>query len=66
MIKKQCYCPRLFPGYHIYAHFHDKEVGDVYMLDAKTQDNKTFQIFIMKDPYYVMKIMASWKKFDEL
>ena len=36
------------------------------MLEARTQDNKSFRIFCMKDPDYVMKIMASWFTLDEL
>ena len=36
------------------------------MLAAKTQDNNPFQIFCMKDPYYVVNVMASWMTLDEL
>ena len=36
------------------------------MIEAKTQDNKSFIIFCMKEPYYAMNIMASWMTLDEL
>ena len=61
---------RYFPkGVHIdliYTHFQDKEVDYVGMIEARTQDNRPFQIFFMKEPYYVMNIMTSWIKLDEL
>ena len=36
------------------------------MLEARTEDNNLFRIFCMKEPYYVMKVMASWITLDEL
>ena len=36
------------------------------MLEARTQENKPFRIFCMKEPDYVMKIMANWMTLDEL
>ena len=32
----------------------------------RTEDNKLFKTFCMKDPDYVMKIMVSWMTLDEL
>ena len=32
----------------------------------RNEDNKLFKIFCMKDPDYVMKIVASWITLDEL
>ena len=59
LIKNQFYWPNGVPGHLIDAHFHDKDVGGVNMIEARTQENKPFRIFCMKYPYYVMKIMAS-------
>ena len=36
------------------------------MIEARTEYNKLFQIFCMKEPDYVMKIMAIWVALDEL
>ena len=36
------------------------------MIEVRTEDNKLFKTFCMKDPDYVMKIMVSWMTLDEL
>ena len=36
------------------------------MLEVRTQDNKSFRIFCMKEMDYVMKIMACWMTLDKL
>ena len=36
------------------------------MIEARTEDNKLFKIFCMKEPDYAMKKMASWMALDEL
>ena len=36
------------------------------MIESIIEDNKLFKIFCMKDPDYVMKIMASWMTLDGL
>ena len=36
------------------------------MFEARTQENKSFRMFCMKEPDYVIKIMASWITLDEL
>ena len=66
IIKRRCYCPKRVPGGLIDTHFEYKEVGYVVMIEARTEDNKLFKIFCMKEPDYVMKIMASWMAIDEL
>ena len=66
MIKKRRYWPKGVPGDLIDTHFEDKEVGGVGMVEARTQDNKLFIIFCMKDPDYLMNIMVSWMTLDEL
>ena len=66
MIKKRCYWMEGVPGDQIDTQFEDKEVGDVGMIKAITEENKLFKIFLMKEPDYVMKMMASWMKIDEL
>ena len=50
LMKEQCYWQKLIPGDLIDTHCQDKEVGDVVTIEARTQDNKLFQIFCMKDP----------------
>ena len=66
LIKKRCYWPKGFPGDLIDAHFEDKEVNDVGMIEARNQDNKSFRIFCIKYTDYVMNIMASWLTLHEL
>ena len=36
------------------------------MFEERTQDNKIFQVFYMKELDYVVKIMVSWMTLDEL
>ena len=36
------------------------------MVEARTEDDKLFKMFSMKEPGYVMKIMVSWMALDEL
>ena len=48
LIKKQSYWPKGVPGDLIDTHFEDKEVGDVGMIEARTEDKKLFRIFCMK------------------
>ena len=50
----------------IYTHFKDKEVSDVDIIKARTKENKSFQIFCMKNPDYVTKIMEIWMTLDKL
>ena len=66
LIKKRSYLPTGVPGDLIDTHFEDREVDDVGIIEARTEDNKLFKIFCMKEPYYVMKIMESWMTLDEL
>ena len=65
-IKKRRYQPKGFPGDVIHTNFEDKEVGDVVIIEAMTEDNKLFKRFCMKYPDYVMKIMAIWVTLDKL
>ena len=66
LIKKRCYWPKGVPGDRIDTQFEDKEFGDVRMIEASIEGIKLFKIFFMKDPDYVMKIMANWVTLDEL
>ena len=66
LIKKRRYWPKVVPGDLIDNHFEDKQVGDFGMIEESTEDNKLFKIFCMKEPDFVMKIMVSWMKLDEL
>ena len=36
------------------------------MIEARTQDNKHFRIFFMKEPDYLMNMMAIWTALDDL
>ena len=66
MIKKRRYRTKVFPGDLIDNQFEDKEVGDVEMIETRTEDNKLFKIFSMREPDYVTKRMASWVTLEEL
>ena len=66
LIKKGRYWPKGVPGDLIDTHFEDKEVGDVVIIEARTEDNNMFKTFFMKDPDDAMKIMESWMKLDGL
>jgi hypothetical protein len=49
LIKKRRYWPKGVLGEAIDEHFRNKEVGDVDMLEAKTEDNKPFRIFCFRN-----------------
>ena len=66
LIKKCRYCPKIVTADLIDTHFQDKEVGEVGMIEARTQENNPFLILCMKDPDYVINIMESWTTLDEL
>ena len=66
LIKKRRYWPKSVPGNEIDKHFEDKEVGYCSMLQTKTDEGKPFKIFCMKEPDYVMKVMASWMTLNNL
>jgi hypothetical protein len=54
------------PGGAIDEHFADRDVGDVDMLEAATEEGKPFRIYCFKETDYVMKIMATWMTLDKL
>ena len=66
LIKKRHYWPKWVPGELSDTNIEDKEVVDVRIFGARTQDNKSFIIFCMKEPDHEMKIMDSWMDLDEL
>ena len=49
LIKKCRYWPKLVPGDLIDTCFGDKQVSDVGMIETKTEDNKLFKTFFIKD-----------------
>ena len=57
LIKKQQFWPKYVPGDMIDDHFKDKDVGSVDSLKGKI-DNVPYDIYCMKEPDYVMKIMS--------
>ena len=66
LINKRRYWPKGIPGDLLDTHFEDKDIGNVGMIEVRTEDDKLFKIFFMKEPGYVTKIMASWMTLDEL
>lgn len=59
LIKKRRYWPKHVPGDMIDAHFTEKEVGSTDSLKGKL-DGVHYDIFCMKEPEYVMKIMSTY------
>ena len=59
LIKKRRYWPKHVPGDQIDEHFEGKEVGSVDSLKGKL-DGMHYDIFCMKEPDYVMKIMSTY------
>ena len=66
LIKKHRYWPKSVPGDLTNRHFSDKEVGDVDMLEAGTEDDKSFHILFLKETDYVIKIMALRMTLDDM
>ena len=58
LIKKRRYWPSLIPGDRNDAHFDSMNIGDVHTIMGE-QDGFPYSIWGMKDPGYVMKIMAT-------
>ena len=58
LIKKQPYWPKYIPGGTIITHFGDKEIGASDALQGEL-DNVRFHVVGMKEPDYVMMIMAT-------
>ena len=59
LIKKRRYWPKHVPGDMIDEYFKDKDVGEVDSLKG-ILDNVHYDIFCMKEPDYVMKIMSTY------
>ena len=66
LINNWCCCSKGVSDDLIDTKFEDKEVNDVGMIEARTEDNKLFKIFFTKKLYYVVKIMAICMTLDEL
>ncbi len=58
LIKKRQYWPLLVPGVAMNSHFHNKQVGKCDAISGVLDEEKYF-IWGMKEPDYVMKIMAT-------
>jgi hypothetical protein len=58
LIKKRRYWPKFIPGDELDRHFDDKDVGFADAIKG-VFDQVPFYIFAMKEPDYVMKIMAT-------
>ena len=66
LIKNRWYWPKSVPEDLFGRNFSDKEVGGVDMLEAVTEDGKSFLILFFKDTDYVMKIIELWMTLGEL
>ena len=64
LIKKRRYWPKHVNGDAIKAHFEDKNVGDVDAWKG-VLDGVPLHIFAMKEPDYVMSIMANYGTLNE-
>jgi hypothetical protein len=65
LIKKRKYWPKGIDGDDIIAHMNNKEVGEY---DAKLGlvDNKTFYLYAMKEPNFVMMMMSTYGTLTEV
>lgn len=59
LIKKRKYWPKHVPGNAIDAYMAEKEVGSMDSLNGK-MDNTPYDIFVLKEPDYSMKIMSTY------
>ena len=66
LIKKRRNFMKSVPGDIINSHFSDKDVGNLYMFEADTEDDRPFYIFCFKNTDYLMKFMALWMTLDDL
>ena len=57
--KKRKYWPAFIKGDDINKHFEEKEIGDTDSLPG-TMDGVPFHVFGLKEPDYVMKVMATY------
>jgi Transposase IS4 len=65
VIKKRWYWPKYIDGDAVAAHFEDKDIGSFDVLPGKLEDI-TFGIFAMKEPDYVMSLMATYRTDDKI
>ena len=59
VIKKRRYGPKYIPGDEIEEHMKEKKFGEVDCLKG-TLDNEPYNVYCMKEPDYVMKLMATY------
>ena len=59
VIKKRRYWPKYIRGEEIENHFKAKEIGAVDCLRGELK-NEPFNVFVMKEPEYTMKLMATY------
>ena len=59
VIKKRRYWPRYIKGDEINAHMEDKEVGECDCMRGN-MDRIKYNVFCLKEPNYVMKIMSTY------
>lgn len=65
LIKKRRYWPNYIPGDKLDEHFKDKSVRDVDALRGALE-GIPFYVFAMKEPDYIMKIMAAGGSLAEI
>jgi hypothetical protein len=65
VIKKHRYWPKYIDGDAVAAHFEGKDIGSFDVLPGKLEDIP-FGIFAMKEPDYVMSLMATYGTDDKI
>ena len=65
LIKKRRYWPKFVKGDIIKEHFVEKHVGDVDAWQGKMDDQPLY-IFAMKEPDYIMSIIANYGTTNEM
>ena len=63
-IKKRRYWPKHVPGDVIIAHFTEKKVGKTDAINGEL-DSIPFYLYGMKEPDYMMQIMATYRTLEE-
>ena len=59
LIKKRRYWPKHVPGDKIDEHFKSKDIGDTDSMYGM-MDGVPYEIFCLKEPNYIMKIMSTY------
>ena len=66
LIKKRQYWLRNVPDDNIDKQFEGKKMGAVDFLNKNTNEGEAFKIHYIKEPDYVIKLMAPWMTLNNL